>query len=197
MADIGADAYWTNLHKWGFGYPTCSIMHSPRLGDLGHVVPSWTAGTGLFAESRWTGTRDYASFRTAPLSLAYLDDWRSVDGRTAMEHNRLGYRAAAAELREAWGVGPAYDEEACTACMGMVRLPPNLDMSLDAPGKPSTPQSVRSRLRDRFGVEAAVGGFPVGDGIEGFVRLSHAVYTSDEDVARLRDAVLVLLREEA
>ena len=49
--------------------------------------------------------------------------------------------------------------------------------------------SVRSRLRDRFGVEAAVGGFPDG----GFLRLSHAVYTSDDDIERLRDAVLELV----
>ena len=42
---------------------------------------------------------------------------------------------------------------------------------------------------DGYGVEAAVGGFPDG----GFLRLSHAVYTSDDDVERLRDAVLELV----
>ena len=42
---------------------------------------------------------------------------------------------------------------------------------------------------DGYGVEAAVGGFPDG----GFLRLSHAVYTSDDDVKRLRDAVLELV----
>jgi selenocysteine lyase/cysteine desulfurase len=51
------------------------------------------------------------------------------------------------------------------------------------------PDSVRSRLRDHYGVEAAIGGFPDG----GFLRLSHAVYTSDDDIERLRDAVLELV----
>ena len=42
---------------------------------------------------------------------------------------------------------------------------------------------------DGYGVEAAVGGFPGG----GFLRLSHAVYMSDNDIGRLRDAVLELV----
>ena len=97
-------------------------------------------------------------------------------------------RRAVDDLQTTWQVEAAYDE-ACLGSMGMVRLPAGLDLSKDVPGQPVGPDSVRSRLRDRFGVEAAVGGFPEG----GFLRLSHAVYTSDDDLERLRDAVLELV----
>jgi selenocysteine lyase/cysteine desulfurase len=66
----------------------------------------------------------------------------------------------------------------------MVRLPSALDLSMDAPGEPS--KGVRATLRERYGIEAAVGGFGAHGG---FLRLSHAVYTTDEDIRRLRDAV--------
>ena len=182
---IGADYSFSNLHKWAFAAPTATVLHSLR--ELQHVVPSW--GAGDFAtESRWTGTRDYAAMRAVPAALAYLQDWRSADLLTVPEFNRVGLRRAVDELSAAWSVDAAYHEE-CLGSMGMVRLPADLDLSKDVPGQPVGPGSVRSRLRDRFGVEAAVGGFPDG----GFLRLSHAVYTSDDDLERLRDAVLELM----
>ena len=167
------------------------MLHA-RDGGAAHVVPSWNAGEGLLADCRWTGTRDYAAMRAAPVALDYLRTWRSADGLDARTFNARGLRVAAAGLAGAWRVGPACDEADCFASMGMVRLPDALDMALDAPGKPTTPASVRSRLRADFGVEAAVGGFRDGDALRGFLRLSHAVYTTDDDVARLRDAVLDL-----
>ena len=183
--EIGADYSFSNLHKWAFAAPTATVLHSLR--GLRHVVPSWGAGD-FAAECRWTGTRDYAAMRAVPAALAYLQDWRSADGLTAPEFNRVGLRRAVDDLQTAWGVDEAYHEE-CLGSMGMVRLPAGLDLSKDVPGQPVGPESVRSRLRDRFGVEAAVGGFPEG----GFLRLSHAVYTSDDDLERLRDAVLELV----
>ena len=182
---IGADYFFSNLHKWAFAAPTATVLHSLR--ELQHVVPSWGAGD-FAAESRWTGTRDYAAMRAVPAALAYLQDWRSAGGLTASEFNRVGLRRAVDELSAAWSVDAPYHEE-CLGSMGMVRLPAGLDLSRDVPGQPVGPDSVRSRLRDRFCVEAAVGGFPDG----GFLRLSHAVYTSDDDIERLRDAVLELV----
>ena len=83
----------------------------------------------------------------------------------------------------AWEVElPAASE--CSAAMGMIPLPPSLDLSNDQPGRPSL--GMRSILRERYAVEAAVGGF--GDR-GGFLRLSHAIYNSDKDLVRLRDAV--------
>lgn len=189
---VGADFYWTNLHKWSFAGPVATAMHARAPEAVDHVIPSWNAGRGLPAEARWTGTRDYTALRAVPAALDYAEAWRSADGLDMRAFNAAGLVAAAADLRAAWGTDAAYDEAACFASMGMVRLPDALDMALDAPGKPTTPASVRSRLRADFGVEAAVGGFRDGDALRGFLRLSHAVYTTDDDVARLRDAVLDL-----
>ena len=154
-------------------------------------MPSWGAGD-FAAECRWTGTRDYAAMRAVPAALAYLRDWRSADGMKAEEFNRVGLRRAVDELSAAWSVDAPYHEE-CLGSMGMVRLPADLDLSKDVPGQPVGPDSVRSRLRDGYGVEAAVGGFPEGGFLLPSLRLSHAVYTSDDDLERLRDAVLELM----
>jgi len=131
--------------------------------------------------------------------VAYAQTWRSVDGLDTATYNRAGLRDAADTLKRAWGVDAAYDEAECFTSMGMIRLPDGLDVARDVPGVPSGPASVRSRLRDRYGVEAAVGGFRKSTSesrLEGYVRLSHACYTTDDDIARLRDAVLDLADED-
>ncbi|KAH8049396.1 hypothetical protein JL722_11926 [Aureococcus anophagefferens] len=186
---IGADFYYSNIHKWAFAGPTATVLHA-RDGRAAHVVPSWNAGEGLLADCRWTGTRDYAAMRAAPVALDYLRTWRSADGLDARTFNARGLRRAAAGLAGAWRVGPACDEADCFASMGMVRPRgpghgPRRARRARAPG-------VR-RGRDRRGVEAAVGGFREDDGsLGGFLRLSHAVYNTDDDFRRLRDAVLDL-----
>jgi selenocysteine lyase/cysteine desulfurase len=193
VTEIGADFYYCNLHKWAFAPPTVAALHGTAevLEGTKHIVPSWHVGGGLLRESRWSGTRNYASFQSVPEALDYLEAWRSVDGLTATEYNTQGWREAAARLCDAWQVDlPASSE--CSAAMGMVPLPRTLDLSNDKPGQPSA--GVRATLRDRYQVEAAVGGF--GD-LGGFLRLSHAVYTTDGDLDRLRDAVLDLTRSSA
>ena len=159
------------------------------MASTAHVIPSWQSGSGLRTESRWPGTRDFASFLAVPDALQYLTNWRSVDGLTAQQYNAQGFCAAVEMLQDAWDVPPAVaDGHALqSASMGMVRLPKTLDLSADRPGQPSA--GVRARLRDDFGVEAAVGGFGAHGG---FLRLSHAVYNTDEDFTRLRDAVSAL-----
>jgi len=187
---VGADFYYSNLHKWAFAPSTVTALFATpwAMGSTAHVVPSWHAGGGLVRESRWPGTRDFAPFLSVPTALTYLDTWRSVDGLGAQQYNAHGWQDAAALLSEAWGVGPAVaDPSLACSGMGMVRLPPSLDLSADAPGQPSA--GVRARLRQRYGIEAAVGGF--GDE-GGFLRLSHSVYTTDADISRLRDAIAEL-----
>ena len=190
VGSLGAEFYYTNLHKWAFAPGTATALYASdeAMATTAHVVPSWHAGSGLWRESRWPGTRDFAPFLTVPAALDYLKRWRSVDGLDAQQFNAQGWQKAASLLSAAWGVEPAVAEPAlsCTG-MGMVRLPRSLDLSADAPGQPSA--GVRSRLRDHYSIEAAVGGF----GAEGgFLRLSHSVYTTDEDIDRLRDAITEL-----
>ena len=184
---MGADFYYSNLHKWAYAPSPVSCLYAKEglMESTPHVIPSWHAGSGLVKESRWSGTRDYAPFVAVPAALEYLKTWRSIDGLSAIEYNKEGWKSAAKMLSEAWGVELPSSSE-CSAALGMVRLPPSLDLSNDQPGRPSTGPGVRSTLRDEYSIEAAVGGF--GDK-GGFLRLSHAVYNNDEEFERLRDAV--------
>ena len=192
VTKMGADFYFTNLHKWAFAPSTVTALHATEaaMASTAHIVPSWHAGAGLLHESRWPGTRDFAAFLAVPEALEYLDQWRSAAGLGVQQYNADGFRTAATALGDAWGVAPAV-ADASVACvgMGMVRLPRSLDLSADVPGQPSA--GVRATLRDRYGIEAAVGGFGEHGG---FLRLSHSVYTSDEDVERLRDAISEMAR---
>lgn len=199
---LDADWYFSNLHKWAFAPPTaCALYGKPHLtATTRHVIPSWSGQSAPLSEaSLWTGTRDYSSFVAVGEACRYLREWRSASGEEAYAYNRRGLRAAIAQLRDAWRVDPAYDEDDCLCAMGMIRLPDCLDISRDQPGQPTGSDSIRSCLRSRYGVEAALGGFVVpdptsgGNRLQGFLRLSHAVYTSDEDIASLRDAVLDLV----
>ena len=164
----------------------------PPLRATPHAIPSWRLGEGIVSEARWAGTRDYAPTVALKTALEYLAAWRSEDGLTVPEFNRAGYLEAAAQLREAWGVEDVGGRDAALdasgASMGMVRLPPQLDLTFDQPGMPEDPDNpgVRRRLRERYGIEASVGGFGE-DG--GFLRLSHACYTTDDDIKRIEEAI--------
>jgi selenocysteine lyase/cysteine desulfurase len=197
VSALGADFYFTNLHKHAFVPGTATVLHvatdTARVSTA-HIAPSWHSGQGVITEAHWPGTRDCASWLAVPEALEYLATWRSVDALNAPTYNARGWQDAAAQLSEAWGVAPAVaDPTLSSVGMGMVRLPSALDLSMDAPGEPS--KGVRATLRERYGIEAAVGGIRRAWGVPyisahgGFLRLSHAVYTTDEDIRRLRDAV--------
>ncbi|CAE8620478.1 unnamed protein product, partial [Polarella glacialis] len=112
---------------------------------------------------------------------------------TSSQHCHRRVLEAGRELAVAWGTSDewlAVDEE-LVATQAMVRLPHSLKVQ-DVPGIPGA--GVRSVLRSRFGVEAAIGNF--GGSIGAYVRLSYAIYNTQDDIGRLRDAVLQLLKEQ-
>ena len=190
VAALGADWWWSNLHKWGNAPATATAVwaRSDLLRDTPHPIISWRAGQGLQAESAFTGTRDYSAVLTAPAAMAYRSQWRSGEGLAHAEHNRAGLCAAARMLEAAWGtMPPTPDSMAAATCM--VELPPRLQIN-DIPGVPGA--GARQQLRDRFSIEAAVANF----GDKGnFVRLSHALYNTPADFTRLRDAINILADE--
>ena len=110
---------------------------APPLRATPHAIPSWRLGEGVVSEARWAGTRDYAPTVALKTALEYLAAWRSEDGLTVAEFNRAGYLSAASQLRRAWGIedvdGRDSALDASGASMGMVRLPPQLDLTFDQP----------------------------------------------------------------
>ena len=105
------------------------------------------------------------------------------------QHHPDAYRPLGGVIRS-WGTEDYLPPRELVATQCMVRLPLELRCA-DVPGQPGG--GLRDELRLRFSVEAAIGNFAQG----GYVRLSYAVYNTQEDVERLKDAVLQLLREQS
>lgn len=162
--------------------------------DTRHPIVSWAWGQGLASECQFPGTRDFSAFLAVPAAMEYLSTWRSPSGETSREFCHRRVLESGRELADAWGTvdlcsGSLEAELVATQCM--VRLPPELVVD-DRPGEPSA--GVRARLRDEFGVEAAIGQF--GGELGAWVRLSYGVYNTEDDIARLRDGVLSILKSQ-
>lgn len=90
------------------------------------------------------------------------------------------------------GTGTINAELVATQCM--VKLPRQLRVT-DTPGaKTANGSGVRDQLRSRFGVEAAIAQFPKAGGA--WIRLSYAVYNTQDDIDRLLHGVLQILAEQ-
>lgn len=190
VGDIGADWYFSNLHKWGFAPNTATILHAatPELmRETRHPITSWYWRGGLAAEARFPGTRDYSALLATPAAMEYLRRWRSESGEDSRSFSHRRVLESASKLAEAWGTAGEESAEELVATQSMVRLPRDLRVD-DIPGQPG--RGVREQLRQQFQVEAAIGNF----GDRGnFVRLSFAVYNTEEEIERLRNAVLEVL----
>ncbi|GAQ82804.1 cysteine desulfurase, partial [Klebsormidium nitens] len=208
MAEIGADFYVSNLHKWLLCPPPVAFFHakkehSPRLH---HPVTSHNLNRGLFLESAWVGTRDYSAQLCVPSAVEFIhtvlggvDMMIDSNTKAALEMGRM--------LAGAWGTGlGAPPEMQCS--MVMVGLP-------DAFGVNSFEDSLRlrTRLRDEWQVEVPLYYLPeekrkrareVAAGLtestevwvgRSYARVSHHVYNDRQNYERLRDAVLALAKE--
>mmetsp|Transcript_95402 Transcript_95402/g.199595 ORF Transcript_95402/g.199595 Transcript_95402/m.199595 type:complete len:472 (-) Transcript_95402:165-1580(-) len=191
VKDFGCDWFFSNLHKWGFAPTVANVVWSatPELmADTRHPIPSWSWGKGLNVESRFTGTMDYSSLLSVPAAMEYLQRWRSEEDESSVDYCHRRVLESSRLLAEAWGTADQLLPEELVATQAMVRLPPELVVT-DLPGQPG--KGVRQTLRERYCVEAAIGNF--GPEIGSWVRLSYAVYNTERDIARLKDAVLEIL----
>jgi len=186
---IGADFYFSNLHKWAMA-PPCATMLYCRRGlatPTHHPIVSWKYPEGIIAESCWAGTRDYSSMLAVPEALNFLDQWRSPCGRDAQEYNQAMCAKQAARLADEWNTEQGIPDS-MSSSMTMVRLP--MDVT-DRPGMPDV--GTRRVLREKYQIEAAVGCF----GDQGsWIRLSHAIYNTCEDYERLSCAVREIAAEQ-
>ncbi|KAL8544754.1 hypothetical protein ACS0TY_005111 [Phlomoides rotata] len=201
VKEIGADFYVSNLHKWFFCPPSVAFLYcrkSPGSPDLHHPVVSHEYGNGLAIESAWIGTRDYSSQLVISDVLEFTSRFEGgLEGIRKRNHEKVVEMGQM--LAKAWGTNLGAPPEMCPS-MAMIGLPSKLLVLCE-----DDAVSLRSHLRDHFGVEVPIHfqahrdgeiGASVADGcITGYARISHQVYNTLDDYTKLRDAINQLVRE--
>ena len=187
LDQLGVDFYFSNLHKWALAPTSATLLYcGDKVNETNHAIISWPYGQGIDAESRWPGTKDFSAYMAIPAALDYLTKWQSTDGRNAIDFNRQECWKYATMLADAWGTSIGVPRH-LSGSMTMVKLPESLAVD-DKPGMPS--KGVRSTLRDAYNLEVAIGNF--GKEVGNYIRLSHAIYNTQEEYERLRDAIFEL-----
>lgn len=211
LADIGADYYTSNAHKWLFAPTSVAFLHckkQPGKEEPHHIVASLKYGRGLPQEASWAGTRDYSSFQAVYDCVEFinneLDPFLLSSGALTDEEwdrdtfpfrysawNHKKFLAYAKILTEGWGTSVASPDDT-VGCLGMVELPslPSAQLRTGAEAL-----QLRHFLREKFAVEIVVDARRLTESeseYRAYVRLSVMVYTTSEDIVRLRDAVLAV-----
>ena len=176
-AEIGADFYVANLHKWAMAPRSCAFLVAAERWqpDLHPPVISWGYGTGYTQEFDWMGTRDPTPWLTAPIGIDFvraLDPvaWRRYTHQLAWE--------GAEHLAATWET-PFETPESAVASM----------VTVMTPDRCGTKKEEASRLRDHLlfthGIEVQV------HARSGrvWVRLCAQAYNEGSDIEKLADAV--------
>ena len=171
LTTLGADFYAGNCHKW---------LCAPKGAGFLYVAPSWQEYVDgaitswgyeepatFISRTQRQGTRDSAAYLAVPDAIAFVQEHNTRD--RCIELARKARRA----LCELLGTEPIAPEEQVLQ-MASVRIP-HLDPDL------------QQRLFADHRVE-----IPISDDM--LMRLSIAMYNTEEDVERLLDALSVALR---
>jgi isopenicillin-N epimerase len=177
IADIGADYWVGNLHKWLFAPRPAALMSvAPhRRAHLEPLVVSWRIADGFPAHIEWAGTGDYTPWLATPAGLHFM---RSLGVERVRAHNAAlvgyGQRVVGAALGL---LSPADLPNPGFAGASMRILPLPDGFATDEPGA--------IRLRQRIAAELRVEVSVMTWRRKGFLRLSAQVYNHPDDFDRL------------
>jgi isopenicillin-N epimerase len=180
VADIGADFWVGNLHKWAYApRGTAVLAVAPAWRErIRPLVVSWEQEAGFPARVESQGTLDYTPWLAAPSGLFTL---RTLGVEAVRTHNAAlgdyGQRVVAASL------GVDAPAGAPGLAMRIVPLPMGLASDLAAATE------LRQRIADELGFEVAVNAFRG----QGLLRLSAQVYNRTEDYDRLAERLPAFL----
>jgi isopenicillin-N epimerase len=173
LADLGADFYSGNAHKWLGGPKGAGFLHvQPELQDsVDGAIVSWgyrDDGATFSRRVEAQGTRDPAAWLAVPDAIRFQAerDWDDVRDRC-----RLLARETRRELCELLGTEPLAPDS-MVAQMAAVRLP-------------TSAPDLSERLFARHRVE-----IPVGGAEDDLLRVSVAAYTTREEIDRLLAALV-------
>jgi isopenicillin-N epimerase len=180
LADIGADIYSGNCHKW---------LCAPKGAAFLHVRPEqqewiesltiswgWKGESTFVSRNQWQGTRDIAAFLAVPAAIEFQQqhDWKSV--RARCHELARETRARIADLTNLEPISP--DSPEWFAQMVTCQIP------ID------DPIAVKARMYDEFKVEAPL----VTWQDKQMIRVSYQGYNNHDDLKRLMlalDGVIV------
>jgi isopenicillin-N epimerase len=177
IADIGADWYVGNLHKWAYAPRGCGILWAPpeRQQGLHSAVISWGMDKYFTFEFDWIGTKDPTNALAAPAGIAFM---RSLGTEAVMKYNHDLAWSASRMLCERFGTNITVPESMIGT---MATLP--------LPAKAGLTEADSRVLRDRLLFE---------DNIEAqihswygkiWVRISAQVYNEMADYEAFAEAV--------
>ena len=177
LDDLGADCYAGNCHKWlcapkgsGFLYVRDELQ-----AELRPPVVTWGRNDGYVDRFGWSGTDDPTSMLSLGAAIEYqrTNDWPAVQGRCGA----LARRTQTAIVDQLGGSRIATEEIQAPQMVAF-------EVPHDDAG------ALQRELRDRHRIEV-----PVHE-VDGrtLMRLSVAGYTTDQDCARLMEALSACIR---
>ena len=186
MAQIGADFYAGNAHKWLCAPKGAAFLYTRP--DTHHLIEPLVVGWGWGKDRTFTygsdyldylqylGTDDLASYFSVP---AAIDFQSAHDWPTVRQHCHQLLCQAMERITELTGLPAVYpDDCGFFHQMAIVSLPPISDL-----------QAFKSRLYEQFRVE-----IPFTEWEERqFMRISVQGYNTESDIDRLVEALQVLL----
>jgi isopenicillin-N epimerase len=185
LADIGADVYSGNLHKWLCAPKGAGFLYvRPEEQDwMESLVVSWgwgrsgqiDADSTYVQRNEWQGTRDVAPFLSVPAAIRFQQehDWSTVRARC----HELA-RQTRRRIAELFGLDPiAPDSDDWFAQMVACPIPTD------------DPLTLKTRLYDEYRVEIPMGTF---DG-RAQLRASFQAYNDQSDLDALVDGLQRLL----
>lgn len=183
IANIGADYYTSNLHKWYFAPPTAAFLwvspKAPSKQKLHHPIISHSYDKGFFEETAMLGTKDYSAMLSVPSALDFID---SLGGSNLIiERNTILCRKAVECLSEAWDTRNYCQLERIETSIIMVACPKCLGNTWE------DSKNLKNYLRKENIIIQWP--YPVG-GDRLYLRISCAIYNAMADFELLRDKVL-------
>ncbi len=186
LADIDADFYAGNLHKWLCAPKGTAFLHTrpDRQSLIEPLVVGWgwgpekslEYGSDYLDKLQYTGTDDFASYFTVPDAIQFQEEHHWGDVRQQC-HDMV--QAAMHQICDLTGEAPLYaDGQGLYHQMATMRLPEGTDTL-----------TLKRRLYEEYRVEIPVMLWRE----QPFLRISLQGYNTWDDVERLKSALETLL----